>query len=379
MNKTEINKISRTRNIAIDLLRILAMLMIVIWHSSNHGGLDKLSTTLNGYNLYIHYLQALTAVSVNVYVLISGYFLCTQNFRPSRILKLAIEVWVYSYGILLFCSLTHIVDLNLGDILKSVLPISYRLNWFVTSYIGLCIVAPFLNKFINALSQKQHLVLIGVLLATTSVYHDILPMSFAMDVYDGKRLSWFIVLYIVASYIRKYVDTKKPMRIKPFAVYLMTTALLFFVWIAIYWGSQYIGISDDIKDYGCKYYYSYSSIFVFMSAVSLFLTFLHIDISSEKIARIVMCIAPLTLGVYLIHDNYILRPAIWNMLDLNPEITIPQFVLNSCVPIVVFCGCLLIDFIRQSVFKYIYSTSFSKSFMDRFDTDVINIYNKIKL
>lgn len=366
------------RNIGLDLLRVIAMLMIVIWHSTNHGGLDSLSGNLDLFNMSIHYIQALTCVSVNVYVLISGYFLCTQKFRVSRILKIFIETWFYAWLILIFCKFTNIIQLSAKDIIFSIFPISYRLNWFVTSYIGLCILSPFLNKMLNLFSHKQHLMLVIVLYLSTSLMRDILPMSFSLDVYDGKRLSWFIVLYIIAAYIRKYIKINN---IKPFIfflVYLISTLFLFFVWVFVFYFGNRLNIPQEIINYGCKYYYMYSSSFVLASSLSLFLTFVNLKITRDNyLAKYVLKLAPLTFGVYLIHDNYIIRDVVWEgvLTVENPNIHIIAYVF--AYSIMIFFLCILIDSIRNLIFSIFYNSDVWKKKSGRIDYISEYIYNHL--
>ena len=83
------------RNYAIDLLKIVSMYMIVLLHSGSHGGTLEIDTGLNAYTIFFHFIDALTMCAPNVFVLISGYFLCTQKFRLSRVLRMDFVVIFY--------------------------------------------------------------------------------------------------------------------------------------------------------------------------------------------------------------------------------------------------------------------------------------------
>lgn len=69
----------KKRNEGIELLRIISMIMILILHYLGHGGiLDNLSA--NNFYYYIAWtLEGICFVAVNIYVLITGYFLCTSK------------------------------------------------------------------------------------------------------------------------------------------------------------------------------------------------------------------------------------------------------------------------------------------------------------
>ena len=84
------------RQAGIELLRCIAMLMVITLHYLDKGGvLIPLSQKQSpaGYAAWL--LEAFCIVAVNVYVLISGYFLVEAGFRVKRILLLAAQVLFY--------------------------------------------------------------------------------------------------------------------------------------------------------------------------------------------------------------------------------------------------------------------------------------------
>ena len=71
----------KNRNVSLDILRILCMFLIVLGHAMIHGQvLDAVAANSPNYFL-LHVLRAFLSVHVNCFVLISGYFLCTHEFR----------------------------------------------------------------------------------------------------------------------------------------------------------------------------------------------------------------------------------------------------------------------------------------------------------
>lgn len=368
---------NKQRNVSIDLLRIFAMLMIVIWHSTNHGSLATLSNKFDCFNIWVHMLQSLTCVAVDVYVLISGYFLCTQAFSFSRLVKIWIQVFFYSILLLLFCLIFDIADLGITDVPYFLLPISYRTNWFVTSYIGLCLLSPILNKLINSINKKQHFGIVCFLLCVTSIWHDLLPMSFGFDIYDGKRVTWFIVLYFIASYVRKYIETSKIPSRKCFVVYLVSCSLQLLVWIIIYLAGNALDLNNQVLQYACDYYYFYGSCFTVFSATMLFLSFLGLKINSTKISKCIIAIAPLTFGVYLIHDNPYLREFIWKSIKELSETNLYTVLYSLTFCLTIFVVCLLLDYLRSLLFMPLYKSSRWKMMIKRIDEKFYALYNRI--
>ena len=78
------------RDNGLDLLRILCMLMVVCLHAFNHGGLVEGTLVPGTANFYLgNAMFALCLPAVNCFVMISGYFLCTADFK----LKKLVSIW----------------------------------------------------------------------------------------------------------------------------------------------------------------------------------------------------------------------------------------------------------------------------------------------
>ena len=72
--------LQKERNSSFELLRLISMLLIVMHHYSLHGGFDYMSTL----SLRLYFIQCLNMggkLGVNLFILISGYFLCKSNFK----------------------------------------------------------------------------------------------------------------------------------------------------------------------------------------------------------------------------------------------------------------------------------------------------------
>ena len=89
------------RNSNLELLRIISIIMIIILHYFNFGGFIK---TLKGgeVNYYIvHILESACIIAVNIFVLISAYFLSVKSVpKISKVIRL--QFLAYFYGGILF-------------------------------------------------------------------------------------------------------------------------------------------------------------------------------------------------------------------------------------------------------------------------------------
>ena len=98
---TEVQKISGSttqgRNSNLELLRIILMLLIVAHHFVVNSGItevyDLKGSPVNTLFLELWGMWGKTAI--NVFVLISGYFMCTSKLTWKRFLKIVMEVKFY--------------------------------------------------------------------------------------------------------------------------------------------------------------------------------------------------------------------------------------------------------------------------------------------
>lgn len=198
------NKPTTERNLNFELLRIIAMFMVVMLHVNGFGEL------LNGYNptlypvsfLVSNFIEFLCIIAPNLYVLISGYFLSDKKypFKIEKFFLLILVTWFWSWIIGFFSC--FFLDANIGNFLfNGIFPVLSRRYWFVTDYIVLYMLSPFYNIVLQNINKIQHIWLLVVLLFFFSVVHLLWE---PINLKDGYSLYWFSYLYVQASFIRKY-------------------------------------------------------------------------------------------------------------------------------------------------------------------------------
>ena len=90
----------KTRQANIELLRIVAMLMIIVLHYLDKGEILVLFTRESTAMQIVHrQIQIFCIVAVNLYVLISGYFLTESRFTIKKMVVLWAQVLFYAWGI----------------------------------------------------------------------------------------------------------------------------------------------------------------------------------------------------------------------------------------------------------------------------------------
>lgn len=353
------------RLVNLDLLRIVSMLMIVTLHFLGHGGvLNSLPVKSLGYYV-AWFVEGISFVAVNCYVLISGYFLIDSKFTVKKLLILMGEVFFYSvliYFILLF---SGFITFSWKGLL-CFFPVLSQQYWFVTMYLGMYVLSPFMNRVINALNQKQHLTWIIIFTLLFSIWPNIFFFTDTLSFGNGTGVVWFMVLYFVASYIKLYY--KPTYNIKPYILIYLLLAVS--VPISRYIFTLIYNINGiDLFLRGAGIFYSYNSMLVYPASVALLLLFLNIRINSNLLHIVIQFFAPLTFGIYLIHDNINLRPILWNFINAPSHLNNSYFITWSFFVILgIFCICSLIDKLRFLLFgkiirsKWLNNISFNISY-----------------
>ncbi len=294
------------RNKNIELLRVISMFQIGILHAFGHGGI--LASCEFGTPKYymLYFIEALCMASVNVFVLISGYYMVNTKFKVSRVIRLIIQVFTYSLVSFLIVKFVMSESLSIKDIVKTLTPLSSGVYWFATAYAIMLILSPLLNCAINKMDRNQLKMTVLVLVAVFSIYPTIVPWSRA-KLTDGYSVIWFIVLYFVSAYMRLYNYRVK----KPGLVY-------FGVAILMTMSSCLIGLVTKHlfnEPIGEGVFYTYCTITNLIAALALFGLF--IDAEEIRISRLFAPLGKLVFGAYLISDHAILRSILWKTINLT--------------------------------------------------------------
>lgn len=148
------------KNSNLELLRIISIWLIVAHHMVLHTGILNEVVSFNRIIAQIYNIGAY--IGVNAFFMITGWFCIEKQFRIERVLKVYRQAWIYSVVILIFFIIICPEMVSIKTVIKSILPVTFNSWWFVTAYIGMMLLSPFMNILIHAMSKKQFCLLIGV-------------------------------------------------------------------------------------------------------------------------------------------------------------------------------------------------------------------------
>ena len=351
-----------------ELLRIIAMFMVVILHwNTNSGLLLDVGSPVTGAGAWSLVTESVCIVAVNVYVLISGYFLsfCTFSFR--RVAQVLVQTLFYTVLIPPVLALVGVLSwsevLNPYHIWNSIFPVQSGHYWFVSAYVVLCLLSPFFNAGLETLSQKRMQQLLAALLFFFCIGKSFSPLQFALDRF-GYDFGWFAVLYLTGGYLKKYGMPRLNSFPKNIVLYAGCTLGTFLLELLL------LPLAGRLT--GLTYYASvpfhYNALFAYLAAVGLFGAFAVLKVEEGRFADMVRFWSPAVFGVYLIHQQTDIAPRwfawvnaltgrlgdFWNIVPGETGVTAGRMLLVLLMQsVLVFVVCIGIERLRLCVFDRI--------------------------
>ena len=355
----------KERQLNYEVLRIIAMLMIVCLHYLSRSGLlgDPARADMGAADYTVWLAEAFCIVAVNVYVLISGYFGVdaqrgTTLLTAGDVLKRPLRIWriafFYSTAIGAIAFLMGMWEFDIYRIFTYIFPVVTEHYWFVTSYIILCLFMPFLNGGLTLLGKRGAYALLMGMLVIFSIAKTVIPMQLPWDKY-GYDAYWFVTLYLTGAVLRRYGTPGLQRRGRVFAVYLISVLLIF----ASFVGIRTVFLKTGRLENMIHYAYTYNHLFCYMGAIGLFLAFAQREgggIRLERFRRVIELFSGATFGVYLLHEHIDIRErwTTWFPGDAAQGGSFPGVFLRMFgVVLGMYLGCSAIEILRAKLMSLV--------------------------
>lgn len=336
----------KERSSNFELLRIISILMVITSHLCLFSNFVGKYEILSIESVLIYGLRV-GVIANYVFIIITGYFMIDSKIKYNKIISLILQSLFYSILILLFVYFLGIVNLNNKDIIKSFFPIFFG-NWFIIYYILLYLLIPFLNKFVKSINEYDFKKLIIILI----IINFIIPMI-TKNIWNFTYHDFFITSYFIGAYLKIYCQDKFKNN-KKLIIFLLVFVLFGFlsVYLLKYIGN-YFSIIELINkpEYFIRNSYSILPLII---ASLLVILFRNLKIKNVKLINY---ISASTLGIYLIHENYLLRNFIWNeIFSFNGSNCLIQLIIFILIKVfIVFFVCLIIDKIRSIILDNLFN------------------------
>lgn len=337
------------RNTNIEILRILMMLSLIAHHFVVNSGIPSLYETGNiSINMMFAQVFGMWGkTAINVFTLITGYFMVSKDLTLKKILKLLFTATFYVYGFYLFFLLIGYESFSLRGLAEALFFIPMEAGRsYVGSMITMMLFIPFVNTLIKVITRRQFRILLLLLL----IYFTVLASFLNIDNFDF--VFWMITTYMIGAYIRLYPGKWDSVRIAGcfmmFSILAMVGSVLTIDMFGIRYGfdGYYFFLQDANK------------VLALVASVSIFVLFKNLNVNYNKVTN---TIASATFGVLLVHANSAtVRRFLWqdvfdNAGHYQEQLFIPYAcgVVMLVYAIATVIELLRIKFIEKPLFGYL--------------------------
>lgn len=312
-----INNIDRqTRDSGIELLKIFAIFVIVINHTvqsltneayniPNNGFVIDISrATTNIQCILLQIFRHFGVLGNSVFFICSAWFLLkSKNWNKKKWLFMVIEIWVVSIVIFIITYIILHGNISIGIIISSLFPTTFGNNWYMTYYLLFYPIHPILNSIVNMMNQRQ-------------LFRSTLVMVFLYVFMNFINCSWFfssaiilwITIYFAIAYMQKYLMS--------FVDNIRENIILFIIGVIGFIGiiliTDICGLYSQVLSDKVMRWVNNCNPFLLAMSIAMFNIARNIHFKN----RFINYISKLSLLIYIIHENIILRtyfrPAMWN-------------------------------------------------------------------
>lgn len=329
-----------------ELLRLICMFFVLVLHANFLSiGAPVYGKTPIGEFIIRIVIEVVPFLAVNVFILISGYF----SIKPS--LKSVVNI--------LFCCLFYSVGIRVVyyaicwstcnqpqfDFQGSFYFITNSV-WFVTDYLMLMVFAPILNSFVDRVSNKMLITIVGFMFFFALYFG--LYRGALIEYISGYSFVTFILLYLIGRALRQNKEwiEKHVGLLATWGGYLVGLfGLLSLVFLAGVKGHDYYFYLNEL---GTSRIFTYTHPFLILSAVCFFWLFARMNIYSPRVNKLARSV----FAILLIHSNPVsitYYNKYFRFLYDHFELTLYLIVmLVSCITI--FALSILVDQLRLFIY-----------------------------
>ncbi|MDN4484180.1 acyltransferase family protein [Demequina lignilytica] len=288
------------RNSRLEALRVAAMFAIVAHHSVFYGMRGAQGAEMALSPLLVAW-SSLGKWGVDVFVLVGAYFMADTGARWRHARATWIQTWTTSVVLLAVVLLVpHADAVPPAAIVEAVLPVFTGEYWFITNYLVLMALSPLLVLAIKNMDKRGHLIALALPVVMWSL-GSLVPLPGDLPAFSN--LAWFVVLFLVGAFLRRYgipfrAAVSRNIALASTASVAAGAAILAEVVPRVFPGQD-----------GTATISAQTSPIVLLGAASAVAWAVTGPSSSWPF---VDRLAATMLGVYLVHENPLVRSALWS-------------------------------------------------------------------
>ena len=335
---SSLNTNRKTRQSNIELLRIIAMLMVMGIHATFETfGYAHASNILRAPSSWFGIITTASACfgCVDIFILITGWF--GTNFKIRGALRLALQVIFIS---LLMYPVLYLLGGKMPKNAYDFIQVIWG-YWFIRCYLVLYLFTPILNSFIQASDEKTLRQFLILFFAIT------IPFSFVSpDLSYGYSTTSFMGLYMLGRYLRLYASPRLAATNKYIFFFIWAGCILFMSLLV--WSSAFVSV--PLLNHLMKIFTSYTNPITIFAACNLLLFFTRLSFKS----KIVNWLAAGSFAAYLTHQQLYIRPLYFELMrSINKQISSPILFFLAALGTIflIYLASALLDSLRRILIR----------------------------
>lgn len=335
-----------------ELLRIVSIILIIIYHLAFHSGFS-FDAGLGLNKFIVKTFVMFGELGVNLFVLISGYFMINGRFKWKKLILLIAEVLFYHIlTILLACKLgLYELSFTPRNVLLYFFPITMSGYWFITAYVIIYLLSPYFNILAKAMDKTTYKKFLLTVLFLYSFVPTLLGIFYDTTefLFFYSRLIWLIIIYFMGAYIRLHslsiISTMKASAITSAGAFGVLAASILII-------DKFNAFFASLGTIDSAYFWPPNSIPMVFWSIGIFGIFLHLKLSYHPLIN---RIASTTLGIYILHDGMLrnwLWPIVFRCADYQNAFPLYLICRILFAAGSVFVVGVIIDLMRQLLEKY---------------------------
>lgn len=289
----------------IDIVKILAVFMVVCIHTYLHDGMYGEPITGTKFILPIM-CRWLAYTCVPLFMISTGYLMKNKKFSGKYYLGLVKIIVIYIIVSIICMKFNH--DKYGSDfsepwtVLKGFLEYSNaNYAWYVNYYIAIFLCIPFLNLAFNGLETKGQRFILVATVAGLTVFARSLFLGFDRTnqirlLPDYMNGAWPLAYYFVGAFIREY-PPKRNIKNKILIIIGLAVSVWFITWSTY---KQSIINFDEGQRFISYHFNDYGTYPVYLIAVFIFMLLFDITAKNKVVKFILRQISGATLATYMI-------------------------------------------------------------------------------
>ena len=291
----------QNRNSSIELLKIFGMFLIVLshaiplwWVANPTNSINLYRVIENNQQFILLIFKYLGQVGNLIFIVSSAYFLIdSKKVKLQKIMYICVDSFIIS--MIFFAIFTALkVPIDSECLLKQFMPIIFKNNWFISTYILYYLIHPWLNKIIDDLSEKKLLLIdLGIVLFYV--------LNLVIEFFEPIKNDFigFVLIHFILAYFKKYLKGYNNSKMLNFFTLLISSSTLMLLIVIV----NMIGIKSEYFSEKMLEMANVYNPFIILIGISMF----NIANTTNFYIKGINKISSLTMLIYLIHENMLLR------------------------------------------------------------------------